>query len=344
MWKITNNTNKEILDDFKNKLIEPLFKEVINYKDMGLNCGFKKYINENQNMKCESSKELISYVIDRKHNGIIFNDLIDNIILENSLTDIEKNYTLFKNQNDSIDKLNYNISQEDIPEGFKILFVEFFYNKFFNYEKIWELIDIDKYGDSYFNRKMFHQNFKDENNIVICPYCDIDTTISISNNEIEHFLPKSKYPYICMNANNLISSCHACNKKVEGKGDIVFMPIYTPFNLQIGDIIEIESDIINREITLKSDDESIDNYLELLKLKERYGSDTIYNLVESKAESIYDTICKIEEIKKESMTEKDIVEYIEQSYTKFARKEPLSFAVKNIYSKYELYTEYKKSR
>lgn len=344
MWKITNNINKEILDEFKNKLIKPLFKEMINYKKLDLNCGFKKYIKENPDINCKASKNLIEYINDRIYKGTIFNELIDKIILENSLTDIELNYKLFKKQNDDVDKLNYNIKQEEIPEGFKILFVEFFYNKFFNYEKIWEFIDIEKYGEKCFSRKIFHQNLKYENDMVICPYCDIDTTINISNNEIEHFLPKSKYPYICMNANNLISSCHACNKKVEGKGDAVFIPIYTPFNLQIGDNIDMKNDIINRKINLQSENESISNYLKLLKLKERYSSDIIYNLVENKAESIYETICKIEEIKKCPMSEKDIIEYIEQTYTKFAKKEPLSFAVKKIYSKYDLYTEYKKLR
>jgi uncharacterized protein (TIGR02646 family) len=278
----------------------------------------------------------------RKKDNIVFCELINKVISNNTLKEIKEDYELFKYQNNEINKGNYNIRQENVGEGYKELFINFFYEKFFDYEKIWILIDSLKYEKSKFNRKIFYENFKIENDIEICPYCDIDSTLSISNNEIEHFLPKSKYPYLSMNANNLIPSCHACNTIAEGKGANVLNPIYAPFNIQIGDEIEFDNNIIKKEIILKSNNLNIQNYLALTKLNIRYSSVRIYNAVENKAESIYETIYEAEEFANKDMTEKDIVEYIEKRCANFAKKEPLSFAVKNVFNKYDLYLSYKK--
>ncbi len=244
-------------------------------------------------------------------------------------------------QNNEINSGNYNIKEEQISKEFKFLFVDFFYEMFFDYKKIWILIDKKKYEKSFFNRDIFHRNFKRENNIEICPYCDIDTTISVSNNEVEHFLPKSKFPFLSMNAYNLIPSCHACNKKPEGKGTDVYMPIYSPYNMQIGDKLKFENDIVKRKIELSTDDSLIENYLKLLNLKSRYRPRRVYDYVEEKAESIYDTINDIEQIGNVSLTEKQIMDYIDKKCTKFAKKEPLSFAVKYAFSEYELYLRYR---
>lgn len=46
-----------------------------------------------------------------------------------------------------------------------------------------------------------------------CPYCNIDdaSTYDESRAELDHFLPKSRYPYFSMSIYNLIPSCHRCN-------------------------------------------------------------------------------------------------------------------------------------
>lgn len=60
--------------------------------------------------------------------------------------------------------------------------------------------------------------------IEICPYCgrsyiyyaEHPTTSNpntIVKPEIDHFLPKDKYPYLALNYYNLIPSCHGCNFK-----------------------------------------------------------------------------------------------------------------------------------
>lgn len=344
MWKVTNKVNKTILGDFRDKLIEPLLQEIIHYKKQCIKISFIEYIENGIDLKCDSSRDLISYLNKRKTKKIKFGELIGEIASKNSLKKIQQIYKLFLFQNSQIDKCNYNIKEEKISEEVTFLFVNFFYEKFFNYEKIWMLIDKKKYAKINFSREVFHINFKNENNIEVCPYCDIDTTINISNNEIEHFLPKSKFPLLSMNAYNLISSCNGCNKKPDGKGTDVNLPIYAPYNIQIGDNLKFNNDIIRRKIELNTDNIMIENYIKLLNLKSRYSSNRIYDIVEEKAESIYDTISDIEQMINENLTKEAIIAYIDKSCTKFAKREPLSFAIKYTFNKYDLYLQYRKSK
>ena len=57
-------------------------------------------------------------------------------------------------------------------------------------------------------RAMFHEK---------CAYCESYTT-HVSYSEIEHFKPKSKYPELCFEWNNMNFSCEICNGKAH-KGD-----------------------------------------------------------------------------------------------------------------------------
>ena len=187
MWKIKNEENKKYLDDFDNKLIRPLFKEIIHYKELKLS-GYLKYLKDNKNTICNNSNKLLVYINERIIKKAKFSDLIDTFISMNTLKEIKKYYNLYLQQNMEINKKNYNIKEEKIDDNLKKIFIEFFYESFFNKDKIWNLIDSSKYNEGY-SRSKFHENFKRENNIYVCPYCDIDTIINNTNKEVEHFLP-----------------------------------------------------------------------------------------------------------------------------------------------------------
>ncbi len=51
----------------------------------------------------------------------------------------------------------------------------------------------------------------------ICPYCDT----SIQNVEVDHFLPKSSFPFLSVHPDNFIPSCHDSNEFTSHKGDRV---------------------------------------------------------------------------------------------------------------------------
>lgn len=76
-----------------------------------------------------------------------------------------------------------------------------------------------------------------ELNINTCPYCNrnfIQTYIYDKNNkmraEIDHFYPKSKYPYLSVSLYNFIPSCHICNSSFKKTIDTFFIPHLYPYN------------------------------------------------------------------------------------------------------------------
>ncbi|GEQ15605.1 hypothetical protein [Clostridium butyricum] len=343
MWKVTNKKNKEILDEFSNKLIKPLFEEMIEYKSKKSSKGFISFIENSNTCKYPEYKKLIAYVCKRRKDKVKFGDTIQNILDEMCELKLKYLYDVYIYQNDQIDKGNYNISAVKVDNLFKIIFIKFFYEMFFDYKKIWNLIHEKKDDNFEFNRKIFHLNFKKENNIEVCPYCDMETTISIADNYIEHFLPKDKYPFLSMNANNLISSCGACNTSSEGKGVHMYLPISSPFIVQNGDCIEFTHDLQNHKIILQSNDAEESNYLKLFRLQQRYEDERVYNIIESKANSVYDTLEEMEYYCNRKLERQSVMDYIEKKYTSFAKKEPFSFAIKYLFNDYDLYNEYKKN-
>lgn len=341
MWKVTNKKNKKILDEFNSKLIKPLFEEMIEYKNIKYSKKFISFIEDGSRCKCPQYKELITYICKRQKDKKKFGDIIQDILDEMCELKLKYLYNIYIYQNDQIDKGNYNISEVKVGKLFTIIFVNFFYEMFFDYKEIWNLIHEKKDNEFQFDRKIFHLNFKKENNIEVCPYCDMETTVSKSNNYVEHFLPKNKYPFLSMNANNLISSCGACNTSSEGKGVNIYLPINSPFKIQNGDCIEFIHDLQNQKIILQSNDIKEENYIKLFHLKQRYEDERVYNIIESKAYSIYDTLSEIEYFSNTKWEQEAVMDYIEKKYTSFAKKEPFCFAIKYIFKDYNLYCEYK---
>ncbi|WP_430493544.1 HNH endonuclease, partial [Paenibacillus ottowii] len=158
----------------------------------------------------------------------------------------------------------------------KDIFIELFYQKLFDNAKIWGIIDSHS---TTFSRQIFHENFKRENNIYICPYCDTDTIISDGNIVIEHFIPKSDYPFVSMHPNNLMSSCYGCNG-IYGKHTKYYAPIYSPYNVQIGELIKFGIDFSEKKVTLDGAGElKVDNYIKTLRLEPKYSKRDVFDLV-----------------------------------------------------------------
>lgn len=70
--------------------------------------------------------------------------------------------------------------------------------------------------------------------IKTCVYCNAQYAFSYSlgrnhfqNYEIDHWMPKSKYPYLCTSFFNLQPSCPKCNKSKSNKDDILPFHLYT---------------------------------------------------------------------------------------------------------------------
>ena len=95
--------------------------------------------------------------------------------------------------------------------------------------------------------------------IDVCPYCNREYIFTYDDEkktkktlaEMDHFYPKSKYPYLSCSLYNLIPSCHTCNHGKREFGDNIiypyeedFGPDYS-FRIKYGKKISILDDILD---------------------------------------------------------------------------------------------------
>lgn len=331
MWKVTNNQNYVFLNSFKLKIIIKIFKIILELSGQRMNSCSKKDFWKNTfsfRILNKEHKELIDYIMNVQLNKVRFSEVIVDLLTNNNRNTIKRIIRIYIIQNKKIESQDYAIVQQNVPDEIKRIFIDFYYNKFFVDQNIWSRLNLSEY-----NRTAFHENFKNENNLSVCPYCDIDTVVTNSNNNIEHFFPKSKYPLICMNPYNLISSCIACNKAHEGKGDTApTHPISTPYSEEIQDYIEFDMDFTDRKISLinKGSDRHR-NYLKLLKLNNRYQTQSVFNSLDKKAKTLFD-LCS-----KSGTIDMDVLE----SYLRLkAKDENLIVALNHLIKKYPQYRQH----
>jgi len=337
MWKTENKTNTQYLLKFESDIIVPLFS-MISDVVIEIEQGIIKlpleridiWKNTETFLKAsDDQKKLFSHIMQKIVSGVKLQDLFNAIVVTFDSSYVEKIYRVYKQQNKEVLTGNYDIPQIQVDDYFKGIFVNYYYNTFFVDEFVWMAIA----GEVY-NRKSFHRNFKLENKMAVCPYCDIDTAVAVSNNNIEHFLPKSKYPLIAMNPLNLMSSCYACNKADEGKGDrISESPIVSPYNEKIGDFAKFDVDFLAKKITLLNiGGQEHDNYFKLLKLYSRYSDPIVFECVDHEAHSLFETLSNFA-----SPTKKEIDLYIQRR----EKMNNLSLALKSVISNYSQYGTFK---
>lgn len=75
--------------------------------------------------------------------------------------------------------------------------------------------------------KSHFTKFREQNEFVVCPFCGLESLVVKSDDgkdDYDHYLPKSKYPFISVNFENLLPMCHKCNSKSKGQVDTPFIP------------------------------------------------------------------------------------------------------------------------
>jgi hypothetical protein len=332
MWKVSNNLNSEILLTFRDEISTKLFIEFINFKitEFG-NSSFIEYLNSDS-IIFEAKRDLYIYIANKRKN-IRFNDLVENFV-DQPIPQITIQFIEYLAQNRKLDNLNFNVTPFNVDPNLYIIFSKFYYELFFNDPNIWHKIGIKE-----FNRSVFHNNFKSENKIEVCPYCDIDTIISRGNQLIEHFLPRKNYAFLAMHPLNLISSCYSCNGP-HGKQINYYHPITSPFNYQIGDMVEFEIDNENKLINIKkSSITGVENFISLLKLREKYSSKSVFNVVDSKIRNTFKIFYDLESMLKSQLETSELY----KKYLNY-KKEPLTFATKSVISDINQYEKYRLSR
>lgn len=159
-------------------------------------------------------------------------------------------------------------------------------------------------------------------NVVVCPYCNrnyIFADENINTCELDHFIPKSRYPIFASSFYNLIPSCPYCNGK-KGEKDFKIYPHVT--KKMPDELVRFTYNILGSNYLKKVDDLDIvldvldENYLtqaKILRLEELYKhhKDIVQEILK-KREIFSDTYMKglCEEFPNLFKTQEDIEELV----------------------------------
>jgi len=186
--------------------------------------------------------------------------------------------------------------------------------------------------------------FVEDLKLKTCPYCNRNYTFIVNEKdgklrpEIDHFYPKSLYPFLAMSFYNLIPSCTICNHtKSDIQKDGLLNPYdiknnsfkftYTPKNIDFVNVKKEQYSFDNFEINIIGND----NNIKLFKLKELYTQhkDIVLELLIKKA---YYPHSYIKELENFGFSENEIYRYLFSNYKKNEdlHKRPLSKLIKDI--------------
>lgn len=177
-----------------------------------------------------------------------------------------------------------------------------------------------------------------------CPYCNRNYTFVVDSDngklrpELDHFYPKSIYPFLAISFYNLIPSCPTCNhtKKSEVKENLEnpydiksnsYQFTYIPNNIDFTLVKKETYNFDNFEIKIEGNQSNI----ELFKLEELYKQhkDIVLELFIKKA---YYPQSYINELSSFGFNQDEIYRYLFSNYNKDEdlHKRPLSKLIKDI--------------
>jgi hypothetical protein len=285
MWKITNKLNTPYLYYYNKRVIVKFFDffvEVASLRSIKTKILTPNFL---EHYLTAHPRLLDKRFLKEKKLKESIEPLLIKVIQLGS-KELDKQYKLYLRQNRDLYKGNYDLKLEVHPDPLISLFKDYFYDVFWGRAWMWK--DIVKMP---FNRTKYKENFQAENKLTICPYCDADTIASSRNGWIEHFLPRSKFPYVCCNPRNLVPSCTSCNVSGTGKGTNYLNPMVTQFQMQIGDLTNFQFKA-NKIIIDTHTDLKIENFLTLLQLRKRYQEPGVHAAVISTFKATYELILK----------------------------------------------------
>ena len=118
---------------------------------------------------------------------------------------------------------------------------------------------LKKYSNMYKNFRTTHgKRVIEETDINICPYCyrsyinviEAEKGSKVITPDLDHFYPKSRYPFLAVTLSNLVPSCLFCNQRAKNDEDFYKASIYPP--QKIFDEIEFDYDVYLNKIYIKN--------------------------------------------------------------------------------------------
>ncbi len=184
-----------------------------------------------------------------------------------------------------------------------------------------------------------------------CPYCNRNYTFVVDEKsgklrpEIDHFYPKSIYPFLAMSFYNLIPSCPICNHTKSSKNtenlinpydikDDDFKFTYTPKDIDFTNIENKKYNFDSFKIEFQSSIKANDEIFKLTKLYEQHKDIVIELLIKK----IYYPQSYIDELSKFGFEKDEIYRYLLCNYIKDEdlHKRPLSKLIKDISEELDL--------
>lgn len=217
-----------------------------------------------------------------------------------------------------------------------------------NWKPLYKILRKEIFGKEYKNwgtRTTYGSyTFVNDLGLKTCPYCNRNYTFIVDEEtgklrpELDHFYPKSIYPFLAMSFYNLIPSCPTCNhtKKDKVNLDLInpyetkendFKLTYLPNDIDFFKIEKEKYDYKNFEIKFINNNPNI----EIFKLDELYKQhkDIVLDLLIKKA---YYPKSYIDELSNFGFNKEEIYRYLVNNYLKNGdlHKRPLSKLIKDI--------------
>ena len=199
------------------------------------------------------------------------------------------------------------------------------------------------------NDKKIAYKLVEELNIDTCPYCNRSYISYVKNKDkktrpqLDHFYPKSIYPFLACSFYNLIPSCSACNA-MKSDADSYRDKLLSPYDVKDDDFT-FSYKLNDLKITQKKDikhknEESIEIILDTKHQKnnEYFQLETIYQnhkdiVIELILKEIYYPKSYIEELVKNGFaTKEEIYRFVFSNYLEkdYLHKRPLSKLIRDI--------------
>lgn len=206
-------------------------------------------------------------------------------------------------------------------------------------------------------------------NISVCPYCNRQYVTSYGDSknkkttaDLDHYYPKSKYPYLALSLYNFIPSCQICNSRMKLNKEGHLYPyedecgdkaIFKTSNNSINGILNSKATDFKIEFEIQYDKISDTEYKqrlekskEIFKLEEVYKDShnkyildmlhTIEHYPDSYLETIAEIFGKKEEIGKKEELKKELRSLLKKPYEdRIERNDTLAKLTKDILTEYD---------
>ena len=98
-----------------------------------------------------------------------------------------------------------------------------------------ETINLENYNKIEGDVKWSAYSFVMEMNLKVCPYCNrnfitpLYDTEAKTRGDLDHFLPKEKYPFLAMSIYNLVPCCKVCNSSLKSTNEFSYEKNLSPY-------------------------------------------------------------------------------------------------------------------